>query len=54
VNKRSCAACGKEKELEGGKICEKGHFVCSACIGHPGIIFDDRRKKCPLDGTKLN
>ena len=29
--KRVCDVCGKNKDVSGGKICEKGHFVCSSC-----------------------
>lgn len=49
--KRICDACGKNKELEGGKTCEKGHFICRSCrnIG----VFDSGRKTCPICKTKL-
>lgn len=26
--KRRCDACGKEKDVSGGKTCENGHFIC--------------------------
>ena len=51
--KRACAKCGKEKELEGGKVCEKGHFVCKACVGHDGFL-SSASTKCPVCKTKLS
>lgn len=42
--KRICDVCGKNKDVEGGKTCEKGHFVCRA---------DSGRTKCPICKTKL-
>lgn len=49
--KAVCCMCGKDKDMRGGKICEKGHFVCVDHIHSwmPG----PSRKKCPLDGTNL-
>lgn len=43
--KRVCANCGKEKEVSGGKICEKDHFICSSCASG--------RTQCPVDKTKM-
>lgn len=51
--KRTCAACGNEKDVSGGKICEKGHFICSSCINKNVGIFSGAMKTCPLDETKL-
>lgn len=49
MSKRICVKCGKEKELKGGKICEKGHFVCKECTYESwGLIFSDTLKKCPV------
>ena len=32
---RICVKCGKEHDVHGGKICEKGHFTCRYCAsGH--------------------
>jgi transposase-like protein len=42
---RVCAACGKTKDLSGGKTCDKEHFICKSCAYS--------YSKCPLDGTKL-
>jgi len=36
--RRRCDACGKEKDTWGGKTCEKGHFVCSACNVRSGAL----------------
>jgi hypothetical protein len=49
--KRLCVVCNKEKDMEGGKICEEGHFVCEADIN--SWIPGNRRTVCPLDKTKL-
>ena len=51
--KRTCVKCGKEKELEGGKICEKGHFVCSSCKSGYGFFGNADLSKCPVCKTKL-
>ena len=45
--KRICDACGKEKDVYGGKVCSKGHFICQACYMSRGST------KCPLCGTPL-
>lgn len=34
MSKRTCDACGKDKPLEGGKSCTKGHFTCKDCAYH--------------------
>jgi hypothetical protein len=44
-NKRKCAKCGEEKEVKGGKICAKEHFICQR--------HASGRSTCPLCGTKL-
>ncbi len=46
--KRTCDACGKEKEINDGKTCERGHFICSSCKWVSGFISRDIRKKCPV------
>jgi hypothetical protein len=51
MSKRTCANCGKDKDLKNGKVCEKGHFICAECNRH--FSFCSQLKKCPLDGTKL-
>jgi hypothetical protein len=30
--KRICDNCGKEKDVEGGRTCENGHFICKDCV----------------------
>ena len=47
-SKLRCAACGEEKKTEGGKMCEKGHFVCYACTH--GVTA---KHACPLCGKRL-
>jgi hypothetical protein len=44
--KRKCDKCQKEKDMEGGKICERGHFFCRGC--------QYEFTKCPVDRTKLS
>lgn len=48
---RICDVCGKKKKLEGGKTCEKGHFVCYSCrdVG----VFSSGRTTCPICKKKL-
>ncbi len=51
---RICAKCGKDRELKGGKVCEKGHFICKYCVyDGSGILFTHERKYCPLCDKKL-
>jgi hypothetical protein len=51
--KRTCAACGKEKEIKSGAICEKGHFICYFCKYIKGFLSDTKRTKCPVCDTSL-
>jgi len=32
MSKRKCDACGKEKDVKGGKTCENGHFYVQAAF----------------------
>jgi hypothetical protein len=41
---RKCDGCGQVKDVHGGKVCEKGHFLCSGC---------GNRIECPICGTRL-
>jgi hypothetical protein len=45
--RRGCDVCGKDKEVSGGKICEKGHFICKECV-YSGVIFISERATCPI------
>jgi len=49
--KRKCDSCGKEKDVKGGKTCERGHFICAGCTY--GGLFGGTRKTCPLCGKPL-
>jgi len=49
--KRTCDACGKNKELQGGKTCDKGHFICRSCLNLG--VFSFGRSTCPICKTKL-
>ena len=51
MDKRICDKCGKEKEVKGGRSCEKGHFICQSCVGVG--IFSDGIKRCPLCSKPL-
>ena len=47
--KRICDSCGKERDVKGGKTCEKGHFICKSCVwSAPAIVPPAERKACPL------
>lgn len=51
---RVCDSCGKKRSLEGGKSCEKGHFICKTCVYQgSGILFTREKKTCPLCKTRL-
>jgi hypothetical protein len=50
---RICAHCGKMKDLAGGKICEKDHFLCKDCVVQSTIFTTTVLKKCPICGTLL-
>ena len=47
ATKRICDACGKEKELQYGKTCSSGHFICSSCRGYTNMLSIPR-KTCPI------
>jgi len=49
--KRICDACGKEKDVSGGKTCEKGHFICSRCVDMGFLV--GKMTQCPICKTKL-
>ncbi len=47
--RRICDSCGKEKDVQGGKACEKGHFICKDCVwSAPGFLGHGEIKACPL------
>jgi hypothetical protein len=50
--KRLCDVCGKDKDVAGGKTCQKGHFICKTCV-YSGVIIISEKKYCPLDETAL-
>jgi hypothetical protein len=47
MSQRTCDACGKAKDVSGGRTCEKGHFICKDCV-YSGVIFISERQACPL------
>ena len=44
---RICDACGKKRDVSGGKTCEKGHFICKDCV-YSGVVIIDEKKYCPI------
>lgn len=46
---RICDVCGNEKDVYGGKVCSKGHFVCKDERCH----YSDGAYRCPLDDEPL-
>jgi len=48
MSKRVCDVCGKEKDVEGAKTCEKGHFLCWSCSHSHGLISTTSKKSCPI------
>jgi len=50
--KRICDVCGLNKDVEGGKTCEKGHFICKGCV-YSGVIFISEKAHCPIDRKPL-
>lgn len=52
---RVCAVCGNAKDLAGGMVCEKGHFICYVCSGKgKGVVFDYTISRCPVCKTKVS
>lgn len=45
--KRICDVCGKDKDVSGGKTCEKGHFICKDDV-YSGVIFISEKAHCPI------
>jgi hypothetical protein len=47
---RTCDACGKNKDVQGGKTCPRGHFVCKDDVwaGTGGGFFGNGLKNCPI------
>jgi hypothetical protein len=45
--KRVCDVCGKDKDVSGGKTCEKGHFVCKDDV-YSGVIIISEKAHCPI------
>jgi len=53
--KRTCAKCGRDKEIRNGVTCENGHFVCSSCKSGQGVLGGSvTLTKCPLCGKRLH
>lgn len=49
---RVCDVCGKKKDMDGDKTCQKSHFICKSCV-YSGVILISEKKHCPLDKTPL-
>jgi hypothetical protein len=48
--RRICDACGKKKNVRGGKTCASAHFICKDCAWKSrGLFFAPvERRSCPL------
>lgn len=44
---RICDSCGKKRSVQGGKTCERGHFICKSCV-YSGVILISEKKACPV------
>lgn len=44
---RTCDSCGKRRSVEGGRTCERGHFLCKSCV-YSGVIFISEKQSCPI------
>lgn len=51
MRERVCDSCGEQKKLEGGKTCDKGHFICYQCRGVS--VFSNGKTRCPICKGKL-
>jgi hypothetical protein len=53
---RTCDACGKKKDVHGGKVCSNGHFICKDCVPTISVwdLFSPNMgPDCPLCGKPL-
>jgi hypothetical protein len=48
MSKRICDADGKEEDVQGGKTCENGHFICKKHVWSGPMLFPSEEKYCPL------
>jgi len=48
----NCSSCGKVKDIEVGKTCEKGHFICKSCV-YSGLVIISEKAYCSLYKTRL-
>lgn len=51
MSQRVCDKDGKLRDLKGGKTCEKGHFICKACVWSQAGFFSGPMKYCPICTT---
>jgi hypothetical protein len=45
---RTCDNCGKKRNVEGGKTCENGHFICKNCVRETVGLLSGSRTQCTL------
>jgi hypothetical protein len=45
--RRICDVCGKDRDVSGGKTCEKGHFICKDDV-YSGVIIISEKAHCPI------
>lgn len=50
---RVCDCCGRKRQVSGGRVCEKGHFVCVCCVSETIGILSGARTQCPLCKRRL-
>ena len=53
--RRICDANGKNVDVQGGKVCSNGHFICKDHVwaGTGGGFLGDGLKACPICKTPL-
>jgi hypothetical protein len=49
---RNCAVCGENRDVSGGVVCEKGHFICAKDAGKASS-FSHTITRCPVCKSKV-
>lgn len=50
---RRCDKCSQERDLSGGKVCDRSHFFCRHCFNNSAGLLFGPWERCPYDQTKL-
>ena len=45
MTKRNCGECGKDRPVEGGRVCGKDRFICKACVGETVHFLSDGNER---------